>query len=211
MDSNVNSSEKVLESIRDLNFANNSISKGEIFFFKGDIRDNDLLEKIFCDNVKRNSPINAVIHLAGLKSVNNSFDNPLLYWDVNVEGSLALFNAMIKYDCFKLVFSSSATVYGNPVSIPIFENFETKPINPYGKSKLKVENIIKNLFQKHNREFRAIILRYFNPLGAHYSGNIGENYNLFRQYISNIINVALGKTKFLKIFATIGLHMMEQQ
>ncbi len=201
LDSNINSSENSIDRISYLNLSNNSIAKGKIFFFKGDIRDIDLLEKIFCENIKKNSPINAVIHLAGLKSVKNSFDNPLLYWDVNVRGSIALFNAMIKYGCFNLVFSSSATVYGNPISIPIFEYFETKPINPYGKSKLKVENIIKSLFQRHKLEFRAIILRYFNPLGAHYSGNIGENYNLLSENIfPKIINVALGKSKYLKIF-----------
>ena len=159
-----------------------------------DLARDSIEETIFSD-------VTSVIHLAGLKSVKNSFDNPLLHWDVNVRGSIALFNAMIKYGCFNLVFSSSATVYGNPISIPIFEYFETKPINPYGKSKLKVENIIKSLFQRHKLEFRAIILRYFNPLGAHYSGNIGENYNLLSENIfPKIINVALGKSKYLKIF-----------
>ena len=131
----------------------------------------------------------------------NSFENPSLYWDVNVRGSISLFNTMIKHKCFFLVFSSSATVYGNPRSIPIFESFETKPINPYGKSKLKVEKLIKDFFTEHSESLRVGILRYFNPIGAHESGELGERFDQMSENIfPNIVNVALGKLKYLRVF-----------
>ena len=199
LDSNINSSKLVIEHLNNVSRINSY--EGNISFIKGDIRDEVLLEKIFCENLLKDSAINAVIHLAGLKSVKKSFDNKNEYWDVNVKGSISLLNTMIKYGCFKLVFSSSATVYGNPISIPIFEDFETKPINPYGQSKLKVENIIKDLFANNNTKLKVVILRYFNPIGAHNSGMIGENYNFSSEnFFPNIINVALGKKKYLQIF-----------
>ena len=200
-DSNINSSESVIKKIRNLSLKFSSGNPGKLQFVKGDIRDKDLLEKVFIDNSLNESPINAVIHLAGLKSVKKSFDKPFLYWDVNVRGSIALFNIMIKHKCFILVFSSSATVYGNPRSVPIFENFETKPINPYGESKLKVEKLIKELFSEYSESLRVGILRYFNPIGAHESGELGEKYDSMSENIfPNLINVALGKFKYLRIF-----------
>ena len=139
--------------------------------------------------------------MAGLKSVKESLINPVEYWNNNVSGSLSLFEVMLKNSCFNLVFSNSATVYGNPKEIPILENSFTNPINTYGKTKLTVENIINDLANKYFEELNIIILRYFNPIGAHFSGLIGENYNFSSGNIfPNILRVALKKEKYLKIF-----------
>ena len=202
-DSNINSSRNIVKKIEILSYANKKIKIGKLSFYKGDIRNKFSLEKVFSENSRKGSEFNAVIHLAGLKSVKESINYPLEYWDNNVNGSINLFNTMLKYDCLNLVFSSSATVYGHPKSTPILEDFETQPINPYGDTKLKVENIIKEKFCKNTNQLKAIILRYFNPIGAHYSGLIGEQWkycsdNLF----PNILKVALRRKKFLKVYGS---------
>ena len=201
LDSNINSDSSVIEKIKKLYLCNNSSNSCKLDFIKGDVRNQNLLERLFEENLKNKSRINSVIHLAGLKSVKDSIINPLGYWENNVIGSLSLFKAMIKYECFNIVFSSSATVYGNSISIPISENNIKSPINPYGQTKLTVEKILKDLYAKYNESFNIIILRYFNPIGAHYSGLIGENLNFSSDNIfPNILKVALNKNDYLKIF-----------
>jgi UDP-glucose 4-epimerase len=140
-----------------------------IKFIEGDVRDTNLLNAIF-----RDYEIKAVIHFAGLKSVSESAEQPFKYYDVNVGGTLSLLRAMKIAGCNKIVFSSSATVYGNTSIVPIQENFPLSSSNPYGESKLVVENILSEISTR-NSEWSALILRYFNPIGAHPSGAIGES------------------------------------
>jgi len=133
-----------------------------------DIRDLNALDKIFNDFKPE-----AVIHFAGLKAVGESVADPLRYYDVNVGGSISLLSAMSKAGCSRIVFSSSATVYGEPQYLPYDEDHPTNPVNPYGRTKLIIENII-NDWTKVDIERTGTILRYFNPVGAHESGQIGE-------------------------------------
>ena len=151
----------------------------------------------------RDSPFDAVIHFAGLKAVGESVEQPLLYWDVNVAGSRTLLAAMDAHACHTLVFSSSATVYGYPETVPIPESAPIQPINPYGFSKAAVEQMLADLNSSSPNTWRIASLRYFNPVGAHPSGQIGEDplgipNNLF-PFISQ---VAIGRRKELKIFGS---------
>ena len=200
-DSNINSSRNIIKKIKILSDENKKVKTGNLSFYKGDIRNKSSLEKVFRENARKGNEFNAVIHLAGLKSVKESINFPEEYWDNNVNGSINLLNTMLKHNCLKLVFSSSATVYGHPKETPILESFETHPINPYGQTKLKVENIIREEFYRNPNQLQAIVLRYFNPIGAHYSGIIGEQWkycsdNLF----PNILKVALRRKKFLNVY-----------
>ena len=201
LDSNVNSKNSVIENIRKILISKGTFSNLSLHFIRGDIRDENLLEKIFEDYSKKGARISSVIHLAGLKSIKDSFENPFDYWDNNVLGSLSLLKTMIKFKCFNFVFSSSATVYGNPKSIPIFEEDQKNPINPYGQTKLAVENILNNLYQRYKKDLNIMILRYFNPIGAHNSGLIGENIkNGSDNIFPSILEVALNKKNYLKVF-----------
>ncbi len=137
-------------------------------FIEGDIRDAALLDRMF-----QQYAISAVIHFAGLKAVGESVSVPLRYYDNNVHGSLVLFDAMRRHDIRTLVFSSSATVYGDPASLPIREDFPLSATNPYGRSKLMIEDILRDMAASE-AEWNITILRYFNPVGAHKSGLIGE-------------------------------------
>ena len=200
-DSNINSSEKIIDNIKKLCFLTGSGHIGKLIFIKGDIRDKDSLNNLFVKQYFKNFKIDFIIHLAGLKSVRQSIENPLEYWDVNVNGLINLLNVMFKNDCLNMVFSSSATVYGNPKGIPILENSEAKPINPYGRTKLTVEEILKDNCAFPGSNLKVINLRFFNPIGAHPSGILGENPNFSSDNIfPNILNVALKKEKYLKIF-----------
>ncbi len=202
IDSNINSSPVVLKKIKEIistKKINNFENKLE--FFKGDIRDINFLRKVFSVSHQNNRPIEAVIHFAGLKSVEESIKYPLSYWDVNVFGSICLFSVMEENNCKTIVFSSSATVYGNPDSNPIKESFFIKPQNPYGQTKGTVETILENIFNSAKGEWKVANLRYFNPIGAHYSGAIGEDpKNIPNNLFPFICRVALGKYKKLKIF-----------
>lgn len=141
-----------------------------IKFIQGDIRDAALLEQIFSQH-----SIQAVVHFAGLKAVGESTEDPLSYYSNNVYGSQVLLQAMQQAGVFKLVFSSSATVYGEPAEIPITENCPlARPTNPYGRTKLIVEDLTRDLAAS-NPNWRIALLRYFNPIGAHASGLLGEN------------------------------------
>ena len=140
----------------------------------GDIRDFKFVEKVFSSNNNRNQPFDGVIHFCGLKSVNDSIKKPIEYWDVNVLGTINLVKVMMKYECFSLVFSSSATVYGNPKRNPIREEADIQPITTYGLTKSATESFLFDIQKQYSSKLRVAILRYFNPVGAHESGLMGE-------------------------------------
>lgn len=165
-------------------------------FIEGDIRDSDLLDELFSKH-----KIDAVMHFAGLKAVGESSLQPLKYFDNNVSGTITLCKAMARAGIYKLVFSSSATVYGKPTKMPICESFPTaRPTNPYGRSKLMTEEILKDLAESDPR-WSLALLRYFNPIGAHQSGLLGEDPqgtpNNLMPYISQ---VAIGKLPNLSVY-----------
>ena len=162
-------------------------------FIKGDIRDGEALDRVFSEF----SP-EAIIHFAGLKAVSESIEQPLTYYENNVAGSVELLKAMDAHDCKKIVFSSSATVYGTPQYLPIDEDHPVSPVNPYGQTKLMVESILKD-WAHDGRS--ATALRYFNPVGAHVSGRIGEDpRGIPNNLMPFIAQVAIGKREVLQIF-----------
>lgn len=162
LDNLCNSDASVIDRIR-------QICGREPVFIEGDIRDAKLLQKLFIEH-----SIDAVFHFAGLKAVGESFAHPQMYFDNNVNGTSVLLSAMQQADVKTIVFSSSATVYGDPASVPITEDFPRSATNPYGDSKLKIEDILASLYAS-NPGWRIARLRYFNPVGAHVSGLIGES------------------------------------
>ena len=161
----------------------------------------DLLDKAALDNVFDTHPeIDAVIHFAGLKAVGESCQKPLLYYHNNITGTLNLLDSMISHGVNRIVFSSSATVYGTPKSVPIREDFPTSTTNPYGETKLMIERILKDTCVAHP-EFSACVLRYFNPIGAHESGLIGEDpKGIPNNLLPYITRVAVGKLECLSVF-----------
>jgi len=164
---------------------------------EGDIRDRALLDRLFADY-----PITAVVHFAGLKAVGESVREPLRYYDNNVGGSVILFEAMQAAGVRNLVFSSSATVYGDPHAVPIREDFPLSTTNPYGASKLMIENILRDL-AKARPDWRIALLRYFNPTGAHPSGRIGEDPNgIPNNLMPYVAQVAAGKLARLQVFGS---------
>ena len=189
LDNLCNSSQESLKRVEEL------ACKSTIFV-QGDIRDHTILELLFSKH-----KINAVIHFAGLKAVGESVSKPLSYYNTNVHGTLALCEAMNKFGVKNLVFSSSATVYGDPVELPLHEDMPTgKPTNPYGMSKLMVELVLRDLYNSDN-EWNIALLRYFNPAGAHPSGRIGEDPNgIPNNLMPFITQVATGKRDKLSIY-----------
>lgn len=166
-----------------------------IAFCQLDIRDRPGLQTLFSDN-----SIAAVIHFAGLKAVGESVEKPLEYYDTNVSGSLVLFEVMAAAGVKTLVFSSSATVYGDPPSLPIAEHFPLSVTNPYGRSKLMIEDILRDVYLA-DESWRIALLRYFNPVGAHASGLIGEDPNGIPNNLMPIVSqVAIGKRDVLSIY-----------
>ena len=164
-------------------------------FRQGDIRDRECLDQLF-----REQRIDAVLHFAGLKAVGESVAQPLQYYDNNVTGSLVLLAAMQHAGVNNLVFSSSATVYGDPVSVPIREDFALGPTNPYGRTKLMVEDILAD-WQAANPDWSIGRLRYFNPVGAHISGQIGEDpRGTPNNLMPFVAQVAVGKREKLFVF-----------
>lgn len=160
-----------------------------------DIQDADALDALFKAHC-----FDAVIHFAGLKAVGESVAEPLKYYQNNVYGSLQLFRAMAQHNCYRLVFSSSATVYGDPASVPISENFPLSATNPYGQTKLMVENILRDL-SVADPQWQISILRYFNPVAAHSSGFIGEDPNgIPNNLMPYIAQVGVGKLACLSVF-----------
>ncbi len=164
-------------------------------FYKADLLDRQAVEQIFEEN-----RIEAVIHFAGLKAVGESVAKPIEYYHNNIGSTLVLCDVMRKYGCKKIVFSSSATVYGNPKSVPIREDFPLSTTNPYGSTKLMIEQILRDIYISDN-EWSIALLRYFNPIGAHKSGLIGENPNgIPNNLVPYITQVALGKLDHLNVF-----------
>ena len=183
-----NSSPDVLEKIKE-------ITKKDFKFYELDILDEESLEKVFKEN-----EIEAVIHFAGLKAVGESVEKPIEYYHNNITGTLVLLKIMKKYNCKRIVFSSSATVYGNPKELPIKEEFPLSTINPYGSTKLMIEQILQDV-SVSDENFRVAILRYFNPIGAHESGLIGEKPNgIPNNIMPYIVRVAKGEYKELTVF-----------
>ncbi len=164
-------------------------------FIAGDIRDREALERVFTDHA-----IAAVLHFAGLKSVGESVAQPLEYYDNNVYGSMVLLDIMDRHDVRTLVFSSSATVYGTPATLPIREDFPLGAANPYGRSKIMVEEMLRDLAIA-DPHWRIALLRYFNPVGAHESGLIGESPNgIPNNLMPYISQVAAGKLQVLSVY-----------
>ncbi|MEH6649429.1 MAG: UDP-glucose 4-epimerase GalE [Motiliproteus sp.] len=171
------------------------ISGKTFSFIEGDIRDRSCLDRLFAEH-----QIDSVIHFAGLKAVGESCQQPLNYYQNNVAGTLTLCEAMAEAGVKTLVFSSSATVYGDPVSVPIDESFATSATNPYGRSKLIIEEILADLYAA-DPDWRIARLRYFNPIGAHESGLIGEDPNgIPNNLLPYIAQVAIGKLEQLSVF-----------
>lgn len=188
VDNLVNSSEEALKRVMD-------ITHKDIKFYEIDLRDKESLEEIFMEN-----KIDAVIHFAGLKAVGESVEIPIRYYNNNLLSTLILCEVMQSFKVKNLVFSSSATVYGNPRTVPITEEFPLSCTNPYGRTKLFIEEILRDLYISDN-SFNIAILRYFNPVGAHESGKIGEDPNgIPNNLVPFISQVAIGKLKELKVF-----------
>ena len=167
------------------------ITNKDFKFYEGDVCNKDLLRKIFNEN-----KIDAVIHFAGYKAVGESVKKPIMYYRNNIDSTLSLIEVMNEFNCKKIVFSSSATVYGNPTTLPIKEDFPLSTTNPYGSTKLMIENILRDLYISDN-DWSIALLRYFNPIGAHVSGLIGENPkgipNNLMPYIVKVANKELNE------------------
>lgn len=171
------------------------ITGADFKFYKADMREEDALEEIFEQN-----DIREVIHFAGLKAVGESVEKPLMYYDNNVAGTVNLLKKMSAHGVKRMVFSSSATVYGAPKSVPIKEDFPLSTTNPYGATKLMIEDILRDVCFA-DKDFSAALLRYFNPIGAHQSGRIGENPNgIPNNIMPRLLNVALGKQPYMTVY-----------
>ncbi len=189
LDNFCNSSPESLKRIRE-------ITGKEVTLYEGDLRDAALYDRIFTEN-----KIDWVIHFAGLKAVGESCQKPILYYDNNLTGTLTLLSAMQRYGCKKIVFSSSATVYGAPERLPLTEDCKVGgTTNPYGTSKLFQEQILSDIYKADN-EWTVILLRYFNPVGAHESGRIGEDpQGIPNNLMPYIAKVAVGELKEIGVF-----------
>ncbi len=189
LDNLSNSSVKILPRLQ-------QITGKPIQFYQGDIRDREILRRIFAEH-----GIDSVIHFAGLKAVGESVAKPIKYYDNNVSGSLVLAEEMARAGVFKIGFSSSATVYGDPGKVPYTEDMKAgDTTNPYGTSKAMVERILTDI-QKADPRWSVILLRYFNPIGAHQSGLIGEHPNgIPNNLLPYICQVAGGKLPYLSVF-----------
>ena len=173
------------------------ITGKSVSFVEGDVRDRNSLQRLFSQY-----NFDSVIHFAGLKAVGESCQIPLSYYENNVSGTVVLCQEMARAGVFNIVFSSSATVYGDPASLPIREDFPLSATNPYGRSKLMVEEVLGDLYKSDNR-WNIALLRYFNPAGAHSSGMIGEDPNdIPNNLMPYISQVAIGKREKLSIFGS---------
>lgn len=188
LDNLYNSSEKCLDAVKELT--------GKDFpFYKVDMLDKDAMEKVFEEN-----KIDAVIHFAGLKAVGESTKIPITYYHNNITGTLHLLQLMEKYDVNNIVFSSSATVYGMPKTVPITEDFPLSTTNPYGSTKLFIEQILKDT-QAANNKLSVTLLRYFNPIGANKSGIMGEDpKGIPNNLLPYVAQVAVGKLEKVHVF-----------
>lgn len=188
VDNLVNSNRKSLEVVE-------RITGVEVPFYEADIRDTDTLRDIF----KQEEPT-GVIHFAGLKAVGESTRIPLAYYDNNIAGTVSLLKVMEENNCKNIIFSSSATVYGDPHTVPILEDFPLSVTNPYGRTKLMLEEILTDIY-KADSEWNVVLLRYFNPIGAHESGDLGENPNgIPNNLLPYVTQVAVGKLEQVQVF-----------
>ena len=188
IDNLVNSKPETIEKIK-------QITGKDVKFYEADLLDRQKVEEIF-----ENNSIEAVIHFAGLKAVGESVEKPMEYYYNNIGSTLVLTQTMAKYGCKKIVFSSSATVYGDPLSVPITEDFPLHTTNPYGSTKLMIENILTDIHTSDN-SWSVVLLRYFNPVGAHKSGLIGESPNgIPNNLVPYIAQVATGEREHLNVF-----------
>ena len=188
LDNLMNSSEESLNRVK-------KITGKDFKFYKADLLDYEATKKVFKEN-----KIDAVIHFAGLKAVGESVSVPLKYYHNNITGTLNLLNIMSEFGVKRLVFSSSATVYGDPHTVPIKEDFPLFCTNPYGRTKLMIEEILRDLYVS-DKEWNIAILRYFNPVGAHESGLIGEDPNgIPNNLVPYISQVAVGKLECLSVY-----------
>jgi UDP-glucose 4-epimerase len=188
LDNLSNSSVVALERIKE-------ITGKDFKFYEVDLLDRNGVEKVFAEN-----DIEAVIHFAGLKAVGESVEQPLRYYHNNITGTLILCETMKKFNVKKLVFSSSATVYGMAEQVPLTEDMPLSATNPYGWTKLMIEQILRDVYVSDN-QWSVALLRYFNPVGAHHSGKIGEDPNgIPNNLVPYITQVAVGKLQELKVF-----------
>lgn len=188
LDNLSNSSEKSLEAIC-------KVTGTKPKFYKTDLLDYDEVERCFSEN-----EFDSVIHFAGLKAVGESCRMPIEYYHNNITGTLNLVDVMRKHNVFNLVFSSSATVYGTPKTVPIKEDFPLSTTNPYGSTKLMIENILTDVYKSDNR-WSITLLRYFNPIGANKSGEMGENpKGIPNNLLPYVAQVAVGKLEYVHVF-----------
>ncbi len=191
VDNFVNSKPEALDAIR-------SITGKDFKFYEADLCEKEKVEQIF----EENKDIECVIHFAGLKAVGESVAKPMLYYMNNLMSTLTLCEVMSAHGCKKIVFSSSATVYGDPHALPIKEDFPLSTTNPYGSTKLMIENILRDIFVS-DPEWGIVLLRYFNPIGAHESGMIGEDPNgIPNNLMPYIAKVASGELECLSVFGS---------
>jgi len=186
------------------NFSNSSfeaienvekITSKKIKFYEGDVRDKEVLARIFTEN-----QIDAVIHFAGLKAVGESCQKPIMYYQNNLISTLSLLEAMQKHNVKKFVFSSSATVYGTPERLPLDEECSLSTTNPYGSTKLMIEEMLRYVYASDN-SWHILLLRYFNPVGAHKSGLIGEDpKDIPNNLMPYVAKVAFGELPYLRVF-----------
>ena len=188
LDNFVNSKPEALNRIK-------AITGKDFRFYEADLLNTEAIDKVFAEN-----SIDAVIHFAGLKAVGESVMQPIRYYHNNITGTLNLCNVMQAHNVKKMVFSSSATVYGTPKTVPIDETFPLSTTNPYGSTKLMIEQILRDIYTADN-EWSIALLRYFNPIGAHKSGLIGEDPNgIPNNLMPYIAQVAIGKLECLGVF-----------
>ena len=188
LDNFVNSKPEALNRIK-------TITGKDFRFYEADLLNKEAIDKVFAEN-----SIDAVIHFAGLKAVGESVMQPIRYYHNNITGTLNLCNVMQAHNVKKMVFSSSATVYGTPKTVPIDETFPLSTTNPYGSTKLMIEQILRDIYTADN-EWSIALLRYFNPIGAHKSGLIGEDPNgIPNNLMPYIAQVAIGKLECLGVF-----------
>ncbi len=201
IDSFINTSKLFLRKIFTLFEKIDEKYEERIKFVECDIRNFNKLNNVFQNSADEGKPINSVIHFAGLKSVSESVKNPLEYWDANVIGSINLFKIMKLHNCRTIVFSSSATIYAQTDNKLLTEDSDIKPNNAYGETKITIEKILKTLYESDQESWKIANLRYFNPIGAHESGLIGEYHNDVPSNLFPFINqVAIGKRSFLRVF-----------
>ena len=201
IDSNINSDPKIISIINNNLKKKNIDISSKLKFFKGDLRFSDDIENVFLYANKNRLQIDSVIHFAGLKSIKESIKHPILYWDFNFLSTINLIKVMQKFSCRNIIFSSSATIYDNAGGNLIDESFVVRPDNPYGKTKALVESFLEDIFNSELNKWKIINLRYFNPIGAHKEGILGEQPNGMPDNLFPIIlKVAAKELKKLKVF-----------